>query len=581
MTRAKGRNRAAAAPRRTRRRDVAAIAVLVVAAGIVYADSLRGAFVFDDRYTIVANPALGDLSDLRSVLLGVQGSPSGGRPLTSLSLDLNARLAGRRPVAFHAVNIGIHLAAGIALFALLRLALLRAAPGSPLHDAAHRIALAVALLWLVHPLTTEAVTYVSQRAESLMALCFILAVYLALRGFAAERPTPWFRGAALASVLAVLAKEVGVVAPLVILLFDAAVESHGLRRALSRHRALYAGLSISWLVAGMLQLAAPRGASVSFSGALGPLGYAARQPTALLTYLKLVFWPSPLVFDYGDPPPLPPALHVAAAAAVLAALLAGSILALRRRPLAGVAGCSFFLILAPTSTFVPILTEVTAEHRMYLPLACVLALVVGGVVTGHGWAIRRGLVPARLLVVVGWAIIVVAAFALGAVTWRRNRDYRSELALWRDTVAKEPANPRALNNLGMATLESGDPSAAATLFRRVVAAHPDYFEANGGLAVALERMGRAEEALPFMRRAAELQPESDSAAGGVVRLLTETGRADDALAAAKSWVERSPLDANANAAYGSLLLRAGRASEAAAYLRRAHALGASQRAGSR
>jgi len=411
-----------------------------------------------------------------------------------------------------------------------------------------------------------------------MALCFLLAVGFALRGFAAPDPKPFFRAASLASALAVLAKEVGVMAPLVILLIDAAVVSHGVRHALKRHGGLYRGLAVSWLIVAALQLGAPRGYSVTLANPqLGPLGYLSRQPGAVLTYLKLAVWPSPLLFDYGDPPaaPAPPAL--AATAAIVSVLLVGAVLALRRWPLAGVAGCTVFLILAPTSTVVPIVTEVIAEHRMYMPLACIIALVVGAFVTAGARLAARGPTASRALGVAGWALLFLAAGTLGRLTWERNGVYASELALWRDTVAKAPENPRALNNLGMAMLEAGDAQGAATRFREVLASRPDYFEANGGLAEALDRLGRPVEALPYMRRAAELNPESMSAAEDLVRLFAENGRWDEALVAAKSCVERFPGDPGANAAYGRLLARAGRTGEAARYLERARQLAGAYR----
>jgi tetratricopeptide (TPR) repeat protein len=413
-----------------------------------------------------------------------------------------------------------------------------------------------------------------------MGLCFLAAVYAALRGFAAESPTRWFRASAAASLLAVLAKEIGVIAPLVILLYDGYVVSGGLGRALGRHRPLYLGLAWSWVVAGLLQLGAPRGSSVTLAApGLGPLGYLSRQPGALLTYLKLVFWPSPLVFDYGDPPPAPAPFALVVSATVVLALVVASVLALRRSPRAGWAGVSFFLILSPTSTVIPIVTEVVAEHRMYLPLAAVLGIVVAGAVTlGRRLADAAALPPAGVKRL-GWVLVLAAAVALGVCTRQRNEVYGSELALWRDTAAEEPRNPRALSNLGMAFYEAGRMSDAQDSFSEALAIRPDDFNATGGLALALEGLGQAGEALGYMRRAVRLDPSSQNARQGVVRLAMKLGRVEDALQAARSYVERFPESADANGLYGSLLLRVGRAADAAPFLRRARELstGASRR----
>jgi tetratricopeptide (TPR) repeat protein len=558
------------------RRKVALLSLALVAATLAtYANSLPAAFVQDDRDTILWDTHLGEFSSLGPILLGVRGGPTGGRPLTSLSFHLNALAAGQSPAGYRAVNILIHVAAGLVLFALLRSILGAGAKAADRSNGAIPVAFAVSLLWLVHPIQTESVTYVSQRAESLMGLFFLIALYCAVRGFEEHEPKRWFRCAAVASTLSVLSKEVGVIAPLIILAYDRLFVSQSLRLALGRHRHLYSGLAFSWVAAGVLQLTAPRGYSVSLSNAdLTPWGYLQRQLVALPEYLKLVFWPSPLIFDYGYPPPLPPLARQIVGASLVILLAAASVWALRRWPLAGLAGSAFFLILAPTSTVVPIITEVIAEHRMYLPLACVLGVVVGGAREVARAASRRGVRLSTATVrFVGWFLLSTATLGLGLLTWERNAVYRSELSLWQDTVAKVPSNPRAQNNLGMSLLEVGHIPEALARFREAVVLRPDYFAANGNTAVALERLGQFPEALSYIRRAVELDPTNGAAQEGLVHLLIKLNRWDEALASARAYVERSPELAHSNSLYGSLLSRMGRAKEALLYLQRANELG--------
>jgi hypothetical protein len=182
--------------------------VLVAATLVAYANGLQSAFVYDDRDTVIWDRHLGDFSSLTRVLLGVRGGPTGGRPLTSLTFHLNALIAGKKPAGYRAVNILIHLGAGLVLCALLRrvLAAGRGVTGQTGDAAA--TAFAVSLLWLLHPMQTESVTYVSQRAESLMGLLFLVTVYCAVRGFQAADPAPWFRGATVACTLSVLSRSV-------------------------------------------------------------------------------------------------------------------------------------------------------------------------------------------------------------------------------------------------------------------------------------------------------------------------------------------------------------------------------------
>jgi tetratricopeptide (TPR) repeat protein len=548
---------------------------LIAATILTYANSLPAAFVFDDRDTILWDKHLGDFSSLSRVLLGVRGGPTAGRPLTSLSFHINSLVAKQSPAGYRAVNVLIHVTSGLVLFALMRRVLL--ARGGVTERTANvtTTAFAISLLWLLHPIQTESVTYVHQRAESLMGLLFLLTVYFAVRGFQAADSLPWFRGATVACTLSVLSKEVGVVAPVVVLLYDRLLVSQGWRRALKEHWRLYVGLAFSWFVAGLLQLTAPRGYGVGLSDPrLSPWGNLQRQVVGVTKYLTLVFWPSPLVLDYGFPPPAPSIPQSVAAAALLGALVAASVLAARRWPLVALAGISFFLILAPSSSVIAMLTEVLAEHRMYLPLGCVVALVVGGAVTLARLGERRGALvsqgPVRLA---GWVSLFAVAGSLGFLTWQRNIVYRSELSLWQDTAAKVPDNPRAQNNLGMALLEVGRTSEALARFRKAVALSPSYFEANGNTSAALERLGQFPEALVYINRAVEINPESGPAHEGVVRLLVRLSRWNEALAAARAYVERLPEAQRSNYLYGSLLSRMGRATEALPYLQRAEELG--------
>ncbi len=558
---------------RTTKETVLWISALVVATALAYSNSLSAAFVNDDRDILLTDASLGKFTDLSRTLLGVPGAPSGGRPLTSLSFHLNALVAGGHPAGYRVVNIAVHLLAGIVLFLLARRLLSTASEGDRDLGGSSLPAFGVAALWLVHPLQTEAVTYISQRAESLMGLFFLLTVYCAVRAFDEPNPKGWYRLAAVACVASVLAKEVGVVAPLVVLLYDRVRVSGSFRTALKRHRTLYLALGFSWLVATALQATSPRGYSVGFSDvAVTPLGYLARQVVAVPMYLKLVIWPAPLVFDYGFPPPAPQPWLVVVGTVALAGLVIASLLAVRGRQLAGFAGVSFFLILAPTSTVIPILTEVVAEHRMYLPLACVLGVVVAAEAAAARAAVSRGWVPRVVAGVAVGVLLLAAGVTFGVLTRQRNAVYRSELSLWQDTASKVPNNPRAQSNLGMAYLTAGDAQAAVERFRVAVGLRASYFEANANLALGLERSGKFDEALIYFKQAVALDPTNPTAETELVRVLVKLGQWDAALAAGKAYVEAAPDRPEANALYASLLAKRGRSVEAQSFRQRAREL---------
>jgi tetratricopeptide (TPR) repeat protein len=218
------------------------------------------------------------------------------------------------------------------------------------------------------------------------------------------------------------------------------------------------------------------------------------QCRAIVDYLRLAFWPDRLTFDYGTALVRLPS-EVAGQILLLALLLVLGGVAWRRRPAVGFLTLAFFFLLVPSSSVVPIVTEPVAEHRMYLPLAALALLVVGGVFSVLSrlpgpWSRR---VPA--------ALGAVAALGLGAATISRNRDYRSALSLWTDTVAKAPGNPRGHNNLAEAYGAAGEPAKAADEFAAAVRVDPDYAPAQYNLGVTLLDSGHPQEAIPHLTKA--------------------------------------------------------------------------------
>src|ERR1019366_1035198 len=284
------------------------------------------------------------------------------------------------------------------------------------------LALMVAGLWAVHPLNTEAVTYVSERAESLMGLFYMTTLYFFVRGEESQRPAGWYVLSVIACLLGALTKEVIATAPLVVLLYDRTFCAGSFAGAWKPRWRYYLGLAAAWPLLAYLSLGTGQ-RGVGFGNGVGWWSYALTSCRSVVLYLKLSVWPHPLVFDYGTAVVSRPG-EVAPYALVLAALLLFSAVALRRWPAAGFACAWFFVILAPTSSVIPLAFQPTAEHRAYLPL---LAVVCLGVLCLYRWLGRRGAV-----------LLAALAVLLGWLSFQRNKVYRSELALWSDTVVKQP-----------------------------------------------------------------------------------------------------------------------------------------------
>jgi tetratricopeptide (TPR) repeat protein len=381
---------------------------------------------------------------------------------------------------------------------------------------ARPVALAVAALWSLHPLQTAAVTYIIQRAESLCGLLYLLTLYCFVRSVDSPRPASW-RLAAFAACLAGMGtKEVMATAPLMVGLFDRVFVAGSWREAWRQRRGFHAVLMATWLLLGALVWSADnRGGSAGFATAVGAWPYLLTQCHAIVHYLRLALWPAPLVFDYGTPlfatigAVLPQAL-------LLLALLAGTAWALVKKPALGFPGAWFFLILAPSSSFIPVATQTIAEHRMYLPLAAVMILLVFG--------LRVLLGPDR-------AVIVCLGLALagGGLTASRNRVYHSELALWSHTVAHRPQNARAHANLGVALVETGQLTEAVAQFEEALRLEPDNAAARLNLCDTLTTLNRAAEALTHGEAAVRAEPRSAGAHHNLARVLARLGRTAEAV----------------------------------------------------
>ena len=525
---------------------------LVLAAVAAYHNSLGGPFVFDDGPAILENPSIRRLWPPGPVLAPALdgGLTVSGRPLVNLSLALNYAWGGEAVRGYHLVNLLVHALAGLALFGVMRRTWARFRPAEALPAA-----FCVALLWLLHPLQTAAVTYVVQRAESLVALCYLLTLYGFIR--MAEKPETgnrkpesrlWATISIVACLAGMAAKEVMATAPLLVLLYDRTFVAGTFKEAWRRRRSYYLGLAgtwllLVWLVAGT----AGRGGTAGFGTMVGPWAYLLTQCQAVVHYLKLAVWPDPLVFDYGTAT-VSRLGDVWPQALLLVALAAGTIWALVRRPVWGFAGAWLFLILAPSSSLVPVASQTMAEHRMYLPLAALVALAVAGLQARLG---RRSVVVCGVL-----------AAVLAGLTLRRNTDYRSEVVLWTDTVAKQPANGRAHNNLGKAVFAAGRLEEALAHYAEAIRLQPAVPEPYYNLGLALARLGRPAEAAARYQEALRLQPAYPEAHNNLGNVLLAAGRLDEAGVHYEEAVRLKPGFAEAHGNLANVRLEQGRGAEA-------------------
>jgi tetratricopeptide (TPR) repeat protein len=528
---------------------------LIALVGGAYAGSFDGGFVFDDRRLLIETR---DVEQMSLLEFGVNGAVSSGRPLTAATFWINMWLdPARKPFGFHVFNLLVHVACVLIGWDLLRRTFARV----PSFAArASGLAFACALLWGLQPVQTNVVTYIAQRAESLLSLCVLAAVYCSARS--------WGWGCVLAGFAAVLSKEVAAVLPLLVLLYDRGFVAGSFRGALARRPCMYAGLGASWVLLGWLVAQGARTGSVGFEfRGLHSLNYTLTQANAILHYLRLLIWPDPLVIDYGWPvvpvdgwadlvsawPTFLPSLLVVVALGVLTVGFS-----VRNRPL-GFAGAWFFLLLAPSSSFLPITTEIMAEHRIHLASLAPLSLLV----LGFDFGVRRVL-PARASLVFASGVALVALL-WAAMTDAQNQLYRSDELMWSHNLLTTPDNPRVLLNLGRIWQARGEVGPALLLFERAAAASRACLRPRQVfLPEILDSSAEAWQQAGDLKRANQLRGEAwafdrshGERAASLAMGLQRAGQSREAIAALREGIQHVPDDAQLRAALISTLLLSG------------------------
>lgn len=429
--------------------------VLLLAVFAAYANALQGAYQFDD-YNVIVNSGT-----VHSWAAWYADAAHGLRPLLKLSYTLNW-LSGPDAWGFHLVNIGIHFLNVLLVYALAGRLLA--------HDfdaRMPRLAMFVALLFAVHPVNTEAITYVSGRSISLMTL-FYLGSFLAYIKGREETDRIWlFAVSPVLFILAVATKEIAVTLPLALLLWEICYKRMATLKDILREQGLH---WIIFLLQAMLLLFNERyWRLMAFSAGLHSLQVNFLTQLHALTYLlgQLLF-PWRLNID-PDMPVMVSWLQVWQDGVVWLGLLSAAIWNLRKRPWLSFALGWFVLQLFPLYLFLPRL-DVANDRQLYLA----------------GWAMLLPIAAlgAGLFAHIGLRNVVAATLllTLTGMTLLRNQDYRSEVALWKDTVRHSPRKARPYNNLGYAYFLSGNLAQAEQSYMTAISLNPDYWPAANNLA---------------------------------------------------------------------------------------------------
>jgi tetratricopeptide (TPR) repeat protein len=561
-------------------------AAIVLAGGLAYSSAFPGAFVFDDAPNVSRNRKLDSLSDFLPGRSGWSAQPN--RALTFATFAVDRAVAGNDPTFHRAVNVGIHLAGALLVLALVMAAFraprLRASAIAP---QAWAVGLTAGLLFVAHPIQTQAVTYVVQRLASLATLFYLLSAVLYLRwrnaradGAVGPAAPLAYAGSLAAALLAMRSKEIAFTLPVALLLLESVLFDGPWKR---RILGLVPFAAVMALIPATLLLAtAPPGVlqqnvvePMRVQTDMARLDYLLTQFTVIARYLGLLVLPVGQTVDHDvavrTSPADPIVLASAALLLAIAVAAAGLLLATsprRARPLDPAARLAalgiawFFLALSVESSVIPIV-DLMNEHRVYLPFA---GLAISAA-TFLALAARR-VAPDRTAAITAVLGFLLAA-VLGPATWKRNQAWASEVALWTDAVEKAPRKARPRHNLGVALHAVGRRAEAMTLLQEAVRLDPGYAQGHESLGVALGDAGRPAEAEAHFRRAIELDSRSPGPWYDLGTLYFEAGRYAEALPLLEQAIARQPDHPDAYANLGASWNGLGRPAEAVRVLQEA------------
>ncbi len=497
--------------------ELAIAATIVLAVFAIYLNALPNGLVMDDYKLIRNNPTVAGEAGAGKIFRSQFADGAGKispfyRPLIIYSYVLDHRFWKDNPRGYHLTNIVAHALVSVLVFLGFSL---WAGGISSLKDSRTAIGAFAGLLFAVHPAHTQSVTWISGRTDVVAALFCLLSFYLYFQS--ANRP----RRLELALIffalgsffLALLAKEVAVVFPVLLILADYAQK--GDAREMLKPRKLivfsaFFAIAIMYLMIRQKVLGFPLGSTALsfswYSEGKADVSSLVRVCKTLFYYLETLIYPTQLSFECKLRPSLTwsdPQIYFSVLGALV--ILAAGVWTLFRRPWLALGIFWFLLPLLPVSNLSRQIgiKELTMDHYLYLPsMGFCLALAIGiektGAKLGEKYrAPGKGLAFAMLAG-------ILACFAI--LTWQRNPDWKSEMTIWKDAVKKAPTRKRSITNLANEYMRQGDKEKVIFYFRLAAWLIPQDVESHYNLGVSLAALGRQEQAIAEYEETIRLNP---------------------------------------------------------------------------
>lgn len=419
---------------------------------LIYGRALHAPFLLDDLQHITAS------SEIRSNNLISTNLFTRSRAIPILTFRLNYAWSELQTYSYHLINFLIHVANGILLFHLASRILKH-------NKQSIALAFPIAFLWLIHPLASQAVIYTIQRAEIMASFAYLFSLYaITCAASSPKRTALWQILGVLSCIAGLYCKPILATLPMAALLWDRVLLTNSFKATFKQRGLMHAALFVSLLFLAVIGttslLSIPTDGSANSAGlavqTISPMAYLFAQSRIILHYLSLCVWPIQLVFDYGWPPPQNLGDYAISFGLMTILFLISVGLLFTRYAKAGMLMLLFFLILAPTSSMVPII-DLAVEHRMYLPLACVIGLLV--------MLIDRLLKNYQRTSLV---LFVFVTLFLGIRTYLRAGDYQTQTALWQTVIDAVPTHPRAWYFLGRGLEAQKNPQQAMLAYERAI-----------------------------------------------------------------------------------------------------------------
>ncbi|MGK0179214.1 MAG: tetratricopeptide (TPR) repeat protein, partial [Nitrospinales bacterium] len=471
-------------------KQLACVLLLVLSSTGIYFNSLKGSFQFDD-VPLISNQWIGDLESFNQF---VKLSSYENRPVLLWTYALNNSLGKNKEFGFHLFNLMLHIGVTLLIFfSVLKTSSFHRSfndtcnnnPGTRNPTSIWIFPLITALIFSLHPLNTDSISYISSRSSVLATFFYLFSLYLFLNLFSPKKQKIPLASnliliplVATTMYLSLASKLIAATLPLLMSFWYFAFIFSKINMELLWKRIWAYLLFILFSIAALFLFenfwfynAKDQGLEL-----YGQLPYLLIQIKVIVFYyLRLFFFPFNLSVDSGMPfTAINGDPFIIFAALIISGIVVAAIKSRNIWLLVGTAW--FFITLAPTSSFTP-LNDLAVEHRTYLPMTL-------GVCMAVGWGISRLCSMWRF----GFLSLIILALSLTTIT--RNSDWISEISLWEDVARKNPSSSRAHNNLGKAYFEKGDLTRASYHFEKSIANIPKFIEDKFNLKNAEEFLSR-------------------------------------------------------------------------------------------